>query len=77
MCYNINKLREKEKGSYDVGSSIYTIYDFLYSNNSKNQETRIKSESLSEKYMKYRDVKIIARNDWKETNYNGSVYWAR
>ena len=52
---------------------------FFYSNNSnkiKKLENKIKKlERKRER--KRRNVEIIARNDWKETNYNGSVYWAR
>lgn len=31
MCYNVSKLREKrkEERSYDVGTRVYTISDFL------------------------------------------------
>ena len=29
MCYNVSKVKRKGERSYDVGTRVYTIYDFL------------------------------------------------
>ena len=65
----------KQKGAMMWVVVFILFMIFFYSNNSKKikkLENKIKKLERKEKG----NIEM-SRNDWKETNYNGSVYWTR